>query len=398
MKSRLASLLTVVSVLLTGLVVTLIVVGPAWAAGLAVVSVLALAAWRGLTWGVSAGHDGVVAPYVLIVVLDVVLSTCRYLSGYPALLAEGWSPLFAAGFAITDPHWFVVFVVCPVSLMLVGGYFLGKRTPLGLYMAWWTALFGIADGLLQVRLESLSGVAYRHLYFVGAVVASGQMLVGAILCQRLLRLSGSTHAAASPRAGLTPRQRNLWSLLFVSLVVVYGTTLFRQGGPLPVVPIVGSMIAGLIGWRKTTALRPADPAVAVPLFLLLLSLFYVHVGEEALTDFSRAIASISGTPWNDRDFTLLIGLIGPAVWFFSAWSLWQRQPFGNFVYWFLIVGMILGEPAHLVVFPVMAMKKFGIGYQYFSGMYTALFPMIPAILALVAIVGEHRGRAARATA
>ncbi len=36
------------------------------------------------------------------------------------------------------------------------------------------------------------------------------------------------------------------------------------------------------------------------------------------------------------------------------------------------------------------MNKFGIGYQYFSGMYTALFPMIPAILVVTTILRDER--------
>jgi hypothetical protein len=59
----------------------------------------------------------------------------------------------------------------------------------------------------------------------------------------------------------------------------------------------------------------------------------------------------------------------------------------------MIVGMIVGEPTHLLIFPVVSMNKFGIGYEYFSGMYTALFPMIPAILALVFIISDHKKRA-----
>jgi hypothetical protein len=52
--------------------------------------------------------------------------------------------------------------------------------------------------------------------------------------------------------------------------------------------------------------------------------------------------------------------------------------------------MIIGEPTHLVVFPVMRMVEDGVGYGYFSGMYTALFPMIPAILAIRALRRTHR--------
>jgi hypothetical protein len=46
----------------------------------------------------------------------------------------------------------------------------------------------------------------------------------------------------------------------------------------------------------------------------------------------------------------------------------------------------------------MAMMKLGISYTYFPGMYTALFPMIPAILALVMIVKERRHNLARVAA
>ena len=58
----------------------------------------------------------------------------------------------------------------------------------------------------------------------------------------------------------------------------------------------------------------------------------------------------------------------------------------------MIVGMILGEPAHLLVFPVVTMFQTGGSYSYFSGMYTALFAMIPAILMLAEIVRETRAR------
>jgi hypothetical protein len=369
-----------------------ITISPAFAAALAGVSLLALAAWLALSWRTTAGHDSIVGPCLLAIVMVTVLATCRYLSGVVPLLAGIFKPLFATGFAITESTWFVVFVVAPITLMLLGAYYLARRSPLGLYMAWWTAIYAIADGLMQFAPQWRAGVAYDTLYFGSALVAVAQIFAGAITCQRLLR-TRAVPVRVSPASTLTLRQRNLWTLLFVSLVAVYAVALFRQGGPLPLMIGVGSMVGGLIGWRLTTALRPADPAWAVPMYLLLLTLFYVHVGDEALTSFNQGIASPSGKPWNDHDYIVLIGLVGPVVWFFAAWSLWKRQPLGNFVFWFFIVGMILGEPTHLLLFPLVAMNKFGIGYEYFSGMYTALFPMIPAIMALVTTVDEQRRRA-----
>ena len=222
------------------------------------------------------------------------------------------------------------------------------------------------------------------------------MLTGVVICHRLL--SSTAAATARPPVPPTAYQLNLWTLLFIALVTVYAVNLYRQTGPVPVAIIVGSMLGGMIGWRLTTAHHPADPAWSVPLFLLLLTMFYIHVGEEALTDFAKAISGITGTQWSEHDFMVVIALLGPIFWFAAAWSLWKRQPFGNFIFWFLIVGMILGEPAHVLTFPIMAMRTYGIGYEYFSGMYTALFPMNPAIIALVTIVGEHRRRRERAAA
>lgn len=43
----------------------------------------------------------------------------------------------------------------------------------------------------------------------------------------------------------------------------------------------------------------------------------------------------------------------------------------------MIVGMIVGEPTHVLVFPVVRMLQEAVGYTYFHAMYTALLPMVP---------------------
>jgi hypothetical protein len=393
MESRLASLLVVLAVAITAAVTTAIHISPALGLALGAISLLALAAWGAFSLRDPVPPASVAGPVLLAIVAVLVLATARYAADLVPAFQPAYQHLLRPGFALTDASWFVVFVVAPVALMLIGACYLVLRSPLGSYMAWWTVFFTLADALLQLMPATLPGSAHGSAAWGVTLLALVQIAVAAAVAQRLLR----PHAPApveAPAAASTLRQRNLWTLLFVSLVTVYGITLYSQAGIVPFVIVVGSMLGGLVGWRLSTALRPADPVRALPLYLLLLTLFYIHVGEEALTSFNVGIASLSDKPWSDADFTLLIGLLGPVVWFFSAWSLWKRQPFGNFVFWFLIVGMILGEPTHLLVFPVGAMVKFGIGYQYFSGMYTALFPMIPAILALVMILRARRSHAA----
>jgi hypothetical protein len=285
-------------------------------------------------------------------------------------------------------------MVClPVSLMLLGGYYLSRRTTIGFFFAWWGFIFCITESILQFKIELGNVKSYTHHYYLGVFASIGLFLLSAYGIMKLIKPT-LEHKPIEYNRHLSQRQINLWSVLFVTLVVIYGTTLYMQAGILPVGIIVGSMMGGMIGWRKTTSHFPADPYKLVPLYLLLLTLFYIHVGEETLTNFNQEIASISGHAWSNTDFDYLIAFIGPIFWVYAAYSLWKGQEFGNFILWFLIVGMILGEPTHILVFPVVRMYQQGVNYEYFSGMYTALFPMIPAILALLVIVKEHKTRKA----
>jgi hypothetical protein len=185
---------------------------------------------------------------------------------------------------------------------------------------------------------------------------------------------------------MTPRQRVLWIVLIATFVVTYGTTLYFEAGFAPVGIICGSMMGGMVGWLRTTANRPADPRMILPPYFLMLALFMFHVDEEYLFDFCGRISSVFHIHWSERDFIIHIALVGPMVWILAAVGLWFRHPLGNFFAWFMFVGMILGEPTHLLIFPLLE----GGRYHYFPGMWTALFPMIPAIYAVWRIISQHR--------
>lgn len=380
MSSRLSALLSVGAFFISALVALALGVSGRFAGVLAIVTALAIGgALLGFTRVADNSRDGILTPLLASIVLALVLATTRFI---------GDVSLF--GIAPSDPWWFVTFAVVPLSTMLIGAYFVVRHTPLGLVLAWWSAIYVAADALLQV-VHLIDGGTW---ILAGSIVALAQLVLAVQMVSRLLRPSVPVEVTEIPP--MSPRRRNLWTILFLCAVVIYGLAILDRAGPLPVLVVVGSMMGGMIGWRLTTSHRPADPAIALPLFVLILALFYIHVGEEALTHFNRDIASISGRAWNDRDFIILFGLVGPIVWFAAALSLWKRQALGNFIFYFLVVGMIVGEPTHLVVFPVMRMVQTGGDYRYFSGMYTALFPMVPAILGLVATLRDHR-RATEAT-
>jgi hypothetical protein len=384
MSSRLTAALVFLSVSFTAIAAALVMAGALPALFLALLSGLSIAAWLWSGSGSEVSTSSLLSPYLAVVPVALILDSLRFAGGWVPLLASETAWAFRPDFLSSGVTWFVAFVCAPVSLVTLGGYALSRQYPLGGLMAWWTALWAISEGLLQLALGGTDG--WSTLDVVALVPAAGLVGLGMVLIQRLL--APKAMALPKPRP-LTDRQRRLWAVLFLALAAVYGVTLYSQAGLVPVGIIVGSMMGGMAGWWKTTSRHPADPARIVPLYLLMMGLFYIHVGEESLTGFNSAIAVLTSETWPEHEFLLLIALAGPVVWFFAAWSVWKQQAIGNYILWFMLVGMILGEPTHLLVFPVVVMVKSGGGYDYFSGMYTALFPMIPAILAVVEILRER---------
>lgn len=312
------------------------------------------------------------------------------MSSYANFIAVHYSNRFAHDLVMSHTNWFVWMVGLPIVILLLGGYFLSKGYRVGAFFAWWGYVYVAVESIIQLLVELGNYSLYTHYYFGGVWVAMLLFYLGGTGILKLIRPQDQ-EILHEPIQPLSRRKKNLWTILIVTCIAVYGMTFYAQTGSLlPVGVIIGSMMGGLVCWRKTTSYVPADPYTVVPLYLLLQALFYIHVGEEVLTHFNQGITSITGQTWTDRDFDYLITLIGPFFWILGAYSLWKRQAFGNFILWFMIVGMILGEPTHLLVFPIVRMVQEGVGYEYFSGMYTALFPMIPAILSLIVIVKDYR--------
>ena len=198
-------------------------------------------------------------------------------------------------------------------------------------------------------------------------------------------MTASPNAAPATRPPLDRRARG-WAALIAAAVAAYATVLYRQAGLLVVGIVCGAMVAGFVVWLRTTARRPADPAVVLPPYLLTLALFMAHVLEEHLFDFPGRIARAAHVRWAPHDFVLLIVLVGPALWIAGAAALARRHPVGNYLAWFMFVGMFLGEPAHYLVFPFLE----GGRYHYFPGMWTALLPLVPAVYGAHRVLAAHR--------
>ena len=191
-----------------------------------------------------------------------------------------------------------------------------------------------------------------------------------------------------PTASSEPLDRE--TLLSVALVAVfiptYATLLYLQAGFMVVGIVAGSMVAGFAIWLRTTLRRPPAAQAILPAYLLALVLFLLHVLEEYAFDFAGRIAAAAHVRWTEAQFVEVIVLLGPAIWIAGALGIYKRHPLGNFVAWFFFVGMMLGEPTHMLVFPFME----GGRYHYFPGMWTALFPMVPAAYGIWRMLADDR--------
>jgi hypothetical protein len=165
--SRLASLLTIITVLITALAILSLAAGWGLFAEHLVVGGVALVAWLRWSRHPHAERPGVVAPYILSVVALLVLNAFRLAADYPAFLTGTYPALFTGHLPLDHTNWFLLYVCAPVSLLLLGGYFLSRFTVLGGFFAWWGFAYGVAEALLQFKLELGSPLAYAHHYFGG---------------------------------------------------------------------------------------------------------------------------------------------------------------------------------------------------------------------------------------
>lgn len=192
-------------------------------------------------------------------------------------------------------------------------------------------------------------------------------------------------ARADTAAPLT-RETKLSVALVAAFIPTYATLLYLQAGPMVVGIVCGAMVAGFVAWLRTTLRRPPSAAAILPAYLLALALFLLHVLEEYAFGFAGRIAAAAHVHWTEAQFVEVIVLLGPAIWIAGAIGIYRRHPLGNFVAWFFFIGMIVGEPTHLLVFPFME----GGRYHYFPGMWSALFSMAPAAYGIWRMLADDR--------
>lgn len=200
----------------------------------------------------------------------------------------------------------------------------------------------------------------------------------------------------------------LVAILFTAVTMWAG---YAYIGLPPVVIVGGSGLVGMVMWYRTYLKRPVEPGVILPPFLLTVAALEVHMTEEYLTRFGPAMSRLFDIGWTEHSFLLVFAFIGPCLYALTALGLYYRVPLAGFLAWFIFIGPGVAEFTHFI-FPVLrpaiepgavaAVSRavsngtfvadmpnyyFGTtGRYYFSGMYTAVLPMVPGIYAIVRLV------------
>lgn len=207
----------------------------------------------------------------------------------------------------------------------------------------------------------------------------------------------------------TSKTTRIWSITAaVAFALTAMLAAYRNIGLPPVVIVGGASIIGMIIWIRTYLRRPVDPRIILVPFLLTVAALEIHMAEEYLTGFGPAMSRLFDISWTERSFLMVFAFIGPALYALTALGLFYRVPLAGFVAWFIFIGPGVAELTHFI-FPLLEpavrpelsaavsetvangrfvadMPNYWVkttGSYYFSGLYTAVLPMIPGIWAIV---------------
>ena len=195
-------------------------------------------------------------------------------------------------------------------------------------------------------------------------------------------------------------------LVAIAICIVAPTVGYIKIGWPPVIIVGGSAIIGFFFWYFTYLKRPNDPKLILPIFVLTVAALQIHMVEEYFTGFGPAISRIFDVPWTEESFLMVFMMIGPIIYTLTTLGLYYRVPLAGFVAWFIFIGPGFAEFTHFI-FPLIepniqpgnishvtqAVKGIEVvdmpnyyykttGAYYFSGMWTAILPMIPGSYAI----------------
>lgn len=198
-------------------------------------------------------------------------------------------------------------------------------------------------------------------------------------------------------------------------VLIFGCVMcYRTIGIPPLIIIGGSGTIGFILWYRTYLWNPIEPKLILPLFVLTVAGLQVHLVEEFFSGFGPAMSRLFNIPWTESGFMLIFMMVGPIIYTLTTLGLFYKVRIAGFVAWFIFIGPGFAEFTHFI-FPLIPpaiepgnlgnvdqvikgtlvtnMPNYYLkttGVYYFSGMCTAILPMIPGGYAIYRLIRESK--------
>jgi hypothetical protein len=214
---------------------------------------------------------------------------------------------------------------------------------------------------------------------------------------------------------LTSKSSQQLSLIIaIAFITIASTIGYIKIGLPPIIIIGGAGTIGLLFWYFTYLKNPTDPKIILPIFVLTVAGLQIHIVEEYLTGFGPAMSRLFNISWTESGFVIIFALVGPTIYTLTTLGLYYRVRIAGFIAWFIFIGPGVAEFTHFIFpliepslqpenlnsisqtihgTPVADMPNYFVkstGTYYFSGMYTAVLPMIPGIYAIYRLTKEHR--------
>jgi len=200
----------------------------------------------------------------------------------------------------------------------------------------------------------------------------------------------------------------------IAICIIAPTIGYIKLGWAPVIIVGGAAIIGFFFWYFTYLKKPNDPKIILPIFILTVAALQIHMVEEYFTGFGPAMSRIFNIPWTEQSFLMVFMMIGPIIYTLTTLGLYYRFPLAGFVAWFIFIGPGVAEFTHFI-FPLIepylepdnmnnitqTIKGIEVadmpnyfykttGHYYFSGMWTAVLPMIPGMYAIYRLTKSYR--------
>lgn len=200
----------------------------------------------------------------------------------------------------------------------------------------------------------------------------------------------------------------------IAFMIIAPTMGYIKIGLPPVIIVGGSAAIGFLFWYFTYLKNPTDPKIILPLFILTVAALQIHIVEEYLTGFGPAMSRLFNVPWTEKSFLMVFALVGPTIYTLTTLGLYYRVPIAGFIAWFIFIGPGVAEFTHFI-FPLLEphidptnlnkltqtingtevtnMPNYyykATGHYYFSGMFTAILPMIIGTYSIYRLIKEHK--------